>query len=152
MGTVALIGIVNDRHPKRVKYTSLMTDGYVSEAGLTLLADYTTTKKVHDLIEQGTIVFLGNRDTPPTHSNRDYDKEWEINKPKETSEGGFYLNNEAAVKYLFDDGEWFVYFNHKGKAEPVKLRDYVKSRFEKVDARIDEEQYRLSELKRAAQS
>lgn len=143
MGTVALIGIVNDRHPKRVKFTTLMTDGYVSEAGLKLIMHYNSTKKAHTLIEQGTIVILGNnKDNPTKHSHRDFDYDWNEHKPQESSEGEFFLSKEAAVKYLYDDGEWYIYLNHKG-GEPLNLLNYIKSCFEKTNIKIDDEQEKL---------
>ena len=150
MGTLALIGIQNNPYPlRKVKYITLACDGYVSEAGLKLLSHYNSTKKAHDLIEGGNLIMLHESLEECLFAAKPNTDHWDKAKPvRDTSDGAFYLSSEAVIKYLYADGVWNIFI--KGiTPEPLPLYDYIKSRFAKVDYKVDVAQEELLSAKRA---
>lgn len=143
MGTLALIGIRNRKMPQEVKYVTLCTDGYISEAGLKLMFHYNATKKAHDLIEKGQIVQLKASLEDSLFSASFKSVNGETYKPiRDVYESAFYNSDKAAIKYLFADGEWHVFVKGVMK-EPMPLYEYMKSHFEKIDIESDQAQEKL---------
>lgn len=155
MGTVALIGIQTSQHPSLVKYIRLMTDGYVSELGFKLLLQYSSTKQAHDLIECGNIVGLRHPLEESLFCLNKNKSNWDECKPiTDEAEGTFYLSTEAAIKYLFINGEWNVFINGL-TPQPVSLYDFLKNRFEDIDAKTDnmqEEQFAATRVAKKNES
>ena len=125
MGTRSLIGLLNA--DGSVTHIYCHWDGYPSNNGQILIDHYTDYQKILALLKLGDLSSLGAEigtkhdfDNAPKNECNSYsrdrgEKDTQARKSKsiEAYKADF-TENWAEYCYLFDDGEWYVFWNGSG--------------------------------------
>ena len=123
MATRSSIGIKNEKGEIRSVYCHY--DGYPEWVGKVLVEHYDTTEKVEELLSLGALSSLGERVKPNENEEHSYENPvrdvtvaYHRDRGEELNEAITFKNIDEVKKlfdwsiyhYVFDNGEWYVYY------------------------------------------
>lgn len=123
MATRSTIGMKNEKGEIKAVYCHW--DGYPEYVGRTLVANYFTAEKIEELLALGDLSSLGERVKPNENEVHSYDNPvqdvtvaYHRDRGEELQEARTFKTIDEVIEYfdwneyyyIFEDGEWYVYY------------------------------------------